>query len=604
MIELLPDSVANQIAAGEVVQRPASVVKELLENAIDAKASQITLVIKDAGRTLIQVVDNGCGMSDVDARMSFERHATSKIRSANDLEHISTFGFRGEALASIASVAEVELKTCREGEEIGTRILIQGSNFVVQEAVQCPVGSSFSVKNLFFNIPARRKFLKSDSAELRHIISEFQRVSICNPEIEFTFINNDISIYTLYKGNLRQRLMALFNKSINNTLIDVKVDTVMIKVSGFVGKPETARKTLNEQFFFVNNRFFKSPYFQKAVFSAYDQLLPKETYPSFFLFFELDPSRIDVNIHPAKTEVKFDEEQGIWQIINAAVRESLSRFAVTPSIIFDTEGAIDIPVMSRDTNIIVPTVKVDTSFNPFHNDGWKEPKKNIKNWEDLYGDSFNSFVSNFESEPQNPTEVQTGFDNMESEINEKRFLQIKGKYILTPVKSGVMLIDIYRAHQRILFEHYLNTLENKKSISRKELYPIELSLETSDYLVFIEAITLLQDIGFHIQTKDGNKLIFEAFPAEMENVSLEKLVDEIIREMRDEAKDAGYSLREKIALSLARTEALRHAKDMMNKEMESLVDRLFACNYPNVSADGKPVLTILTIDELEKRLQK
>lgn len=612
MIKLLSDNVANQIAAGEVVQRPASVVKELLENAIDAGATHLSLLIKDAGRTLIQVIDNGKGMSDTDARMSFERHATSKIRTAHDLEHITTFGFRGEALASIAAVAEVELKTRRAEDELGSHILIQASTVHAQELIQCSVGSNFSVKNLFFNIPARRKFLKSDAVELKHIISEFQRVSICHPGIAFSFVNNGNDLYNLTKGNLRQRLMALFGKSANNSLIDVGVDTAMIRIYGFVGKPEMARKSMGEQFFFVNNRFFRNAYFQKAVNKAYNQLLPPETFPSFFLFLEVDPSRIDVNIHPAKTEIKFEDEQAIWQMLDAVVRESLSRFAVAPSIIFDTEGAIDIPVLRTTTSVSHPSVKVDPTFNPFLNE--KEPwtpataRSATQGWESLYRGFERQGKDLVDTSNDFSVDVtqQLAFDNNQivTSSTEKRFLQIKGKYILTPVKSGLMLIDIVRAHQRILYEKYLSQLSDHTYASQQELYPQTLELDPGDYMLMQGALDSLEQVGFDIRSLGENTLVFYAFPAGMEQPDARLLTNEILHELKESYKASDLGLKERIARSLARTEALRGSNVMKELEMQHMIDQLFACSEPNVSADGKPVLSIIAMDELEKRLLK
>ena len=587
MIKLLPDNVANQIAAGEVVQRPASVVKELLENAVDAKASKITLVIKDAGRTLIQVSDNGTGMSDIDARMSFERHATSKISAAQDLERISTLGFRGEALASIAAVAEVELKTRRPEDEIGTQIVVRTSSVISQDSCQCAAGSSFAVKNLFFAIPARRKFLKSDAVELKHIISEFQRVVACNPETAFVFNNNGTDLYNLPKTSLKQRIVDM---------IDTGVDTSMIKLSGFIGKPERARRTTSEQFFFINGRYFRSPYFQKAVQKAYEQLLPVDVYPSFFLYFKTDPANIDVNIHPSKTEIKFENEQTIWQIITAAVRESLSRFAVAPSLTFDLDGVIDIPVLTKTTKIKEPTVKTDEGYNPFKSRRSSFEKKSVAGWENIFA----NFAGNTDAETPEQTEA---FAETETAAGPKQFLQIKGKYILTPVKSGVMLIDIYRAHQRILYEEYLRLLEEQTAVSNRALFPQSVELDAADFILMQSILDGLANIGFDIRLMNSNTLIFYAFPAGIEDADASTLTEEILKMLRDDYYGE-WTFRERTALSLARIKAVRHGRSFDDAEMQNLVDKLFACSTPDISADGKPTLTIISTDELERKLLK
>jgi len=592
MINLLPDYVANQIAAGEVVQRPASVVKELVENAVDAGATKISLIIKDAGRTLIQIVDNGSGMSDRDARMAFERHATSKIKEIDDLQNLNTFGFRGEALASVAAVAEVELKTKLQSEELGTRILISASKIISNEPVQCSTGSSFSIKNLFYNIPARRKFLKSDASELKHIINEFQRVSICNSDIEFHFHNNGMELYNLPAGNLKQRLAGIFGKQTGTSLIDVGVETSMVKIHGYIGKPDKAKKSLGEQFFFVNNRFFRSPYFQKAVFKAYEQLLPPNTYPSFFLFFEIDPAAIDVNIHPQKTEIKFENEQAIWQMINAVVRESLSKYAIAPSIIFDMEGAPEIPVLNKNIGVSPPEIRVDKEYNPF--------KTRIDGWEQIYNFQAEGFTQPVaQIEPQQ--EQKTIF---EEEKSTKRFLQIKGKYIITPVKSGVMLVDIRRAHQRILFEEFMLLFENKRNFeSQQLLFPEIVDLSPSDYMLVQTIWTELENIGFDIRSFETNSVVFCAFPAALEKANAKLLIEEIIKNIKDDYNSPTLNIKEKISLSLAKAESLKRST-LEDEEMENLINKLFACSKPDIDAEGKPTISIITIDDMDKYLLK
>jgi DNA mismatch repair protein MutL len=594
MIRLLPDNVANQIAAGEVVQRPASVVKELMENAVDAGSAQINLVIKDAGRTLIQVTDNGSGMSETDARMAFERHATSKIVDIGDLDSIKTFGFRGEALASIAAVAEVELKTRLRNEDLGIRLLISASKVVSNEPVQCAAGSSFSVKNLFYNIPARRKFLKTDASELKQIINEFQRVAICNTAVEFIFHNNGTQLYNLPVGNLKQRLIGMFGKNIASSLIDVNVETSIVKVSGFIGKADKAKKSQGEQFFFVNNRFFRSPYFQKAVYKAYEQLLPSDMYPSFFLFLEINPADIDINIHPQKTEVKFENEQAIWQILNAVIRESLSKYAVAPSIIFDMEGAPDIPVLGRDTQVIIPSITIDEEYNPFKptNSGYSKHNKIIEGWEQFF-DDFNkqSGMSDF-SMPK--PEQKNVFEN---DMTKKRFLQIKDRYIVTPVKSGLMLVDICRAHQRILFEEFTLLFQADSIVSsQQQLFPETVELSPSDYMLIQSVWSDLKKMGFDIRCFD-NSIMFYAFPAGLEKANAKSIIDEILVNIKEDYNNSSWNTQEKLALSLAKSESIKKCGSLTDTEMEHLINRLFACKMPDIDTDGKPTISIVEIEK-------
>jgi DNA mismatch repair protein MutL len=596
MIKLLPDNVANQIAAGEVVQRPASVVKELMENAVDAGASQINLVIKDAGRTLVQVIDNGSGMSDTDARMAFERHATSKIANIKDLDSIKTFGFRGEALASIAAVAEVELKTRLKNEDIGVRLLVSASKILSSEPVQCASGSGFSVKNLFYNIPARRKFLKTDASELKQIINEFQRITICNPDVAFVFFNNGTQLYNLPAGNPKQRLTGIFGKNIAGSLIDVNIETSIIKVFGFIGKADKAKKNSGEQFFFVNNRFFRSPYLQKAVYKAYEQLLPSDMHPSFFLFLDIDPANIDINIHPQKTEVKFENEHSIWQILNAAVRESLSKYAVTPSIIFDMEGAPDIPVLERNTQVATPEITIDSEYNPFKSKNTGYLKNNtIDGWEQFYND-FNKQSGVFMPEPSTePEPEQKTF--FEDDMRKKHFLQIKDRYIATPVKSGLMLIDICRAHQRILFEEFILLFQAGSIVSsQKQLFPETVELSPSDYMLIRSVWNDLEKMGFDIGNA-GNNIMFYAFPAGLEKANAKNIIDEILLNIKDDYNTQTWNTHEKLAISLAKSESVKRCGILTDIEMEYLVNRLFACKMPDIDAEGKPTISIVEIEK-------
>ncbi|MDR1055724.1 MAG: DNA mismatch repair endonuclease MutL [Prevotellaceae bacterium] len=609
MIKILPDSVANQIAAGEVVQRPASVVKELMENAVDAEATQITLLIKDAGRTLIQVIDNGSGMTDMDARLAFDRHATSKIQSADDLSRILTFGFRGEALASIASVADVELKTRRADSETGTHVHILASEVIGQQTASCPVGANFAVKNLFFNVPARRKFLKTDAVELRHIVTEFQRVAICNPWIAFSFINNGNNLYTLAKGNLRQRLIGIFGKAINNTLITVSVNTSIVNISGYVGKAEDARKTAGEQFFFVNNRYFRSAYFQKAVMKAYGQLLPDNTFPAFFIFFEIDPSKIDINIHPTKTEIKFEDEQAIWQMLNAGVRESLSRFAVAPTIIFDTEGADNIPVLTKNIQVNAPNIEVEDDYNPFigtteNKSAMPDYKKTTvpKGWEKLYAGlerNVQNSIENFENN-KDETDEQQNLD-IRASVQERRCLQIKGKYILTSVKSGLMVIEQNRAHQRILFEKFMNRIGKQSLTPQHKLYPQTIDLSPSDFILIDSILDDLLLLGFDIRSAGDNCITVYAFPIELSANSIEYTINGILNGLKEHG-GINIDTRKYVAVLMAKTAAIGVNRVLNEQEMQHLVDSLFACTQPDISPEGKSTLTIIGMDELDKRI--
>jgi DNA mismatch repair protein MutL len=592
MIKLLPENVANQIAAGEVVQRPASVVKELMENAVDAGSTQTGLVIKDAGRTLIQVTDNGSGMSETDARMAFERHATSKITDIGDLDTITTFGFRGEALASIAAVSEVELKTRMKDEDLGIRLLIAASKVISSELVQSAIGSSFSVKNLFYNIPARRKFLKTDASELRQVINEFQRVAICNPSIEFNFYNNGILLYNLPAGNLKQRLTGIFGKNIASSLIDVNIETSIVKVSGYIGKADKAKKSQGEQFFFVNNRFFRSPYLQKAVYKSYEQLLPADMHPSFFLFIDINPADVDINIHPQKTEVKFENEQAIWQILNAVARESLSRYAVAPSIIFDMEGAPDIPVLGKNTQIVVPEIAIDTEYNPFKPVASRYSKPDpIDGWEQFYTNFDKQTGATFDLE----TKQTAVFEN---DTSKRRFLQIKDRYIATPVKSGLMLVDICRAHQRILFEDFLLSFQSDTAIaSQKQLFPETVDLSPSDFMLIQSLWNDLEKMGFDIRGFD-NSLMFYAFPAGMEKSSARNVIDEILANIKENFNNLNWNTQEKLSLSLAKSESIKRCGILEDIEMEHLINRLFACKMPDIDAEGKPTISIVEIEKL------
>ncbi|RLD92417.1 MAG: DNA mismatch repair endonuclease MutL [Bacteroidetes bacterium] len=583
IIHVLSDAVANQIAAGEVIQRPASVVKELMENAVDAKATTIRVIIKDAGKTLIQIIDNGCGMSDLDAERCFERHATSKISKAEDLFSIRTSGFRGEALASMAAVAEVSLKTCQKGNELGIQIRIAGSKLESKDPVQAPVGSNFQVRNLFFNIPARRKFLKSDQTELRHIINEFNHVALTHPEIEFSMIHNQSDIFQLPISNLRQRIIGVFGKSTNSYLIPLESETTLITISGFIGKPEHARRTYGEQFFFVNNRYIKHSYFHKAVMSGYDQILAADHIPSYFIYFTIDPSHIDVNIHPSKTEVKFEDERAIWQILLASVKKAIGKNNLSPSLDFDTEGVIDIPVLSKDTEIRQPAIDTNPAYNPFAGEDSYEREKRSTPYQD---ERFEGWEQLFE--PMQGIEVNT-----------QKNLQIRNKYILSPVKSGVMLIDQRRAHERILYERMLKALEEHQPLAQQSLFPESIRLNAADYQVCLEMMAPMEQLGFDIRDFGNNSIVVHGFPAEMKPTNASETIELMIEQYKtmQGLDDTQYA--ERVSRAAAKASAVQYGKQLNEIEMQELIDQLFACANPNHTPSGSLIARIMDLQELD-----
>lgn len=611
IIQLLPDSVANQIAAGEVIQRPASVVKELVENALDAGAAEIIIHVKDAGKTLIQITDNGCGMSPTDARMSFERHATSKISSANDLFRIRTMGFRGEALASIAAIADVELRTKRIEDEVGTFIHITGSEVKTQEPAACSNGTSFSIKNLFFNVPARRKFLKGNTAELKHIIYEIQRIALPNPEIKFSLYHNNISLYELPKTNHRKRVVDVFGKSINQSLVTVDEKTSLVNVYGFIGQPKFARKTVGEQFFFVNGRFMRHPYFHKAVMQAYEKLLPPDTFPSYFLFLETDPADIDINVHPTKTEIKFENEGAVWQIIHAAVRESLGKHNVVPSIDFDQSGSIEIPIPQKDWDEIrFPEIAVNPDYNPFNSGKTpnlktaaqeKSNKTNLNHWEDLYQGAQLKLHPLDHGETKKEDDF---FSGVRDQFTGKKVLQLKQKYILTAVKSGLMVIDQKRAHERILFERFMEVLKSESVASQQQLFPQTIELNPADAAILQNILPDLLSLGFDIREFGKNTFIISGTPGVLDVSSPEIIVEKLLEEYKNSPVDARAKAKEQVAISLARASAIDYGTELKPEEIDHLIDQLFACSTPNFSPDGKKVLTIIPTDDIEKSFNK
>lgn len=613
IIQLLPDSVANQIAAGEVIQRPASVVKELVENAIDAGASQIKVNIKDAGRTLIQIIDNGCGMSDTDARMSFERHATSKIRSANDIFAVRTMGFRGEALASIAAIADVELRTREHDKELGTFIHISGSEIITQEPVSCDCGTNFQIKNLFFNVPARRKFLKSNPAELKHIINEIQRIALANPEISISLHHNGSAIYELTGSNKRVRIVSLFGKQINQNLIPIDTETTLAKISGFIGQPKYSRKTFGEQFFFVNKRFMKHSFFHKAIMQAYEKILPPDSIPSYFIYFDLDPADIDVNIHPTKTEIKFENESAIWQILQASVREALGKFNIVPSIDFDQAGSVDIPMpLHSFDKVNIPEIKIDPTYNPFET---KAPTKSYSgttsnfsqkpferadtsNWQSLYKGLGKDFPEPDEQPADEPVQFK-----IEEQPTAKSSVQFKNKYILTPVKSGLMVIDQKRAHERILYERLMAVLENHEVASQQQLFPETFELNAADATILTSILPDLRALGFDIREFGKNTFIINGTPGVLNTSGPVEIIESLLEEYKNSPVNLQEKARETVAISLAQASAIPYGHMLKPSEINELIDNLFACQTPNFSPKGKKILSIMPLDDFEKLLK-
>lgn len=613
IIQLLPDSVANQIAAGEVIQRPASVVKELVENAIDAGATQIKVNIKDAGRTLIQIIDNGCGMSDTDARMAFERHATSKIKTASDIFAIRTMGFRGEALASVAAIAEVELRTREHDQELGTFIHISGSEIINQEPVHCDAGTNFQVKNLFFNVPARRKFLKSNPAELKHIISEVQRIALANPEIGISLHHNGSALYELSGSNKRVRIVSLFGKNINQNLIPIDTETSLVKLSGFVGQPKHARKTFGEQFFFVNHRFMKHPFFHKAIMQAYEKILPPDSIPSYFIFFDLNPADIDVNIHPTKTEIKFENESAIWQILQASVREALGKFNIVPSIDFDQAGSVEIPMPLHDfREVTIPEVKLNPSYNPFEpaatarnytgsaGAGFPKPmeRSNQSNWQSLYKGLDDDLSAKKEIPFDEPVQFR-----IEEQQTVKSSVQFKNKYILTPVKSGLMIIDQKRAHERILYERLIQVLENHEVASQQQLFPETFELGAADVVLLTGILPDLRALGFDIREFGKNTFIINGTPGVLNAASPIEIIESLLEDYKNSPVNLQEKARETVAASLAQASAIPYGQSLKQSEINELIDNLFACQTPNFSPKGKKVLSIMPLDDFEKLLK-
>lgn len=624
IIKLLPDSVANQIAAGEVVQRPASAVKELMENAVDAKASTIKLIVKDAGRTLIQVVDDGCGMSDTDARISFERHATSKIKSADDLFNLHTMGFRGEALASIAAIAQVELKTKRDEDETGTAIVIEGSVFKSQEAVAMPTGTSFSIKNLFFNVPARRNFLKSDAVEFRHIVEEFERVAFAHPHIAFSLHHNGAEVFNLAKGNLRQRVIALYGNPYNQRLVPVDEATDIVRITGFICKPEFAKRTRGEQFFFLNNRFIKNGYLHHAVQGAFEQLLAHDSFPGYFLFLEVDPHTIDVNIHPTKTEVKFEDERAVYAILRSAVKRALGQYNISPTIDFDQEMSMEIPYNQKGVPV-APGIHVNPNYNPFTTNSPDTAPGNysgnsfaqkdevrrgggISNWQEMFNSHIKKdAVPSDELIPGMEEGQQLRHSDLESAGDDKsssNIWQLHERYILTPVKSGILVIDQQRAHERILFEKYLRAVEQHNAHVQQLLFPETLEFSPSDSAIVSALLEDFNALGFDLRSFGSNTYVVHGIPAGTEEKGCVELLEGVLETYKLNEQELHLAPRENMARSMAKQAAIKAGRSLTVVEMRALVDELFACEMPSHAPDGKPAFINFPIDELDRRFKR
>lgn len=621
IIQLLPDSVANQIAAGEVVQRPASAVKELIENAIDAGADKIQLIVKDAGKTLIQIIDNGCGMSPTDARMCLERHATSKIRKAEDLFAIKTMGFRGEAMASIAAIAQMEIKTKRHEDELGTTIQIEGSEVINQEPCAHANGTSISVKNLFFNIPARRNFLKSNSVEMRHIIDEFQRVALAHPEIHFTLHHDGQEVYHLPQTALKQRIIHLLGNNYNERLVPVDEDTSIIQLKGFIGKPSFAKKTRGDQFFFVNKRFIKDPYLNHAVIAAYEELLTEDSFPLYVLFIEIDPSRIDINVHPTKTEIKYQDDKAIYAIIRSAVKRSLGKYNITPTLDFDQETGFEKMITHKPLDEInPPQINFNPDFNPFGTDApsIKTKSDNFRaiaersnqvhsNWSTLYN------IVEQEKAEQIPLDlgtITTVSLNPESSIessqtDSRNLFQIHQKYIISQIKSGFMLIDQQAAHERILYEKFLEQLDSHKGLSQQSLFPQTITLNATDYALVSDLLPSFHALGFQIREFGKNTLVIEGVPADLpENHNLAEMMEKLIEGFKNNYNSLKLDKRDNLARTLARNASIKAGTVLRQEEMNNLIDQLFACSIPGISISGKQIIIKITLDELAERFNK
>lgn len=612
IIQLLPDHVANQIAAGEVVQRPASVVKELLENAVDAKATDIKLILKDAGKSLIQVIDNGVGMSVTDSRLCFERHATSKIRQAEDLFSLHTKGFRGEALASIAAIAHVEMKTKQDQEELGIHIVVEGSKFVSQEPAVLPKGTSFAVKNLFFNIPARRNFLKSETVEQRHIVDEFQRVAMAHPTIHFTMYHNGSEMFNLPISNYRQRIVNIFSGKTNEKLVPVSEETEIVSLQGFVGKPEFAKKNRGEQFFFVNNRFIKSGYLHHAVMAAYEGLLKDGAQPSYFLYLDVPPHTIDINIHPTKTEIKFDDEHSLYAILRSSIKHSLGQFNVAPVLDFERDPNLDTPYDYQGKNAEYPTIQVDSNFNPFaetkpsksfsSSSNYKKSEIAQPSWESLYVGLKQNTQEIAEMTFENEEAVTSSlFEENDIEQEIKRTYQIHKKYIVSPIKSGMVIINQKRAHERVLYEEFLTNMTVQQASSQRLLFPLELFFSPNEIELVRELQLSLENLGFIFDAFAESSIVISGLPITITESKASIVLDDLLTDLQNGIVTDSFSQNDTIAKSMAKSLAVRTGTYLTEKEQENLVHNLFACKEPNVSPFQKPTFITMSVEDLDKK---
>lgn len=607
IIRLLPDAIANQIAAGEVVQRPASVVKELLENSVDARSTSIQLIVREAGKSLVQVIDDGMGMSETDARMSFERHATSKIRTSDDLFSIRTLGFRGEALASIAAVAQVELRTRRQSDELGTLIRIEASQLKIQEATACLPGTNFSVKNLFFNVPARRNFLRSNAVEMRHILDEFQRVALANPHISFALYHNDAEVYNLPSGKLSHRIVSIFGKNYREQLAPCQEETPFVKVTGYIGKPEFARKTRGEQFFFVNNRYVRHNYLHHAVMSAFEGLLPDDSYPFYVLFIEIDPVHIDINVHPTKTEIKFDDERSVYAIVLASVKKALGSHNISPSLDF----GFNVNFATPDTKSVFDNAATATENHSYE----KSPreKSNLQNWTALYQEFQRSFPQDQIPEELPETVVRQSL-TFESKVNilpvdspapepaqTERVMpvfQLHNRFIVTQVKSGMMLIDQQAAHERILYDKFKAHLHEGKGISQQSLFPVTIDLNPADFELLMEIQDEISQLGFVLRILGKTTIAVEGIPAEASQGREKELIEGLIEQFKWNQSQININAKENIARAMARRSAMKRSTKLTSEEMSQLVEQLFASSNPNYAPDGSPTLTVLNLEKI------
>lgn len=597
-IKLLPDSVANQIAAGEVIQRPASAVKEMLENSVDAGATEINLRIKDAGKTLIQVTDNGSGMSAIDARMCFERHATSKISKAEDLFSIHTLGFRGEAMASIAAIAQVEVKTKPAADELGTCLRIEGSKVISQEPCPCKTGTTLLVKNLFFNVPARRNFLKSNNAETRHILEEFNRVALINPQIGFGFIHNEKVVYKLPSGSLKSRIVGIFGKVYDERLLSVSQKTDILSISGFIVKPEYSKKTRGEQYFFVNNRFIKHPYLNHAVANAFSELMPTDAFPSFFIHIEIDPADIDINIHPTKTEVNFKDARYVYAVLHAAVKQSVGMHNLTPTLDFNVDPGIELAFQSAPgADVKPPQISVDPDYNPFKSKQKADPSQGFhseypknQHWENFYKEEKNSQPTEKEGEPTN--------QRLHADQQPTTFFQIHNRFIACNVRSGIMIIDQQKAHERILYEHFLVLLSGKQQASQQQLFPHELYFSQEDISIVNEIKPLLLRLGYMMEDFGPNRFVVKGIPTGTKEQDVQANLELIIEDYKKFSKEPGKAKDIRLARAMAVQMAVKAGAKLSNEEMSDLFDRLFACEMPDTAPDGSKTIGIIGLDEL------